>query len=332
MKLTTKVGLQATLGVVIAWGVMSLIPIPKSYWCPLTVLVLFSSSKGQNQSRAVLRSMMTLFGGILATLSVYYFHLPFVVDILIIALITFFLFYFLTISYAWSIFFAIFCVVYLYVILINWNFQLLEWRIMETCIGAAIVLFISTIWSLKLKSRILDELDKSLSNLILLIKEMENALSNTHKTLTRITLHAALHKNMDSLYATLKTLRYENVFETLQLEQDKQIINFLEKILSRIDMVETIVLISSNHFNYEIIRNEMDKTISSLEMLSKKTSNYLKKNKRVIGTYSKFSEIFVNEKVNIGVEENLITRNLFEQIVLIREDLINIDETLKKAY
>jgi len=330
MKLTTKIGIQAAIGVFIAWCIMSFTPIPKSYWGPLTVIVLFASSKGQNQNRALMRVTMTLFGGIIATLSVYYIHLPFIGDLIMLFIITFFIYYFFTISYAWSIFCAIFAVVYLYVMLVSWNFQLLEWRLLETLIGAVIVFSISAIWPLTIRTRIMVDLNKTFQCALSLMKEILKV--EEKPDFIRITLHSNLHQSMDSLYATLKTLRYENVFKKLQLEQDKQIINFLEKILSRIDMVETIVLISSNHFNYEIIRNEMDKTISSLEMLSKKISNYLEKNKRVIGTYSIFSEIFVNEKVNIGVEENLITRNLFEQIVLIREDLINIDETLKKAY
>ncbi|MCX5774017.1 MAG: FUSC family protein, partial [Fusobacteria bacterium] len=89
MKLSTKVGIQAAIGVLIAWYIMSLLPIPKSYWGPLTVIVLFASSKGQNQSRAIFRVTMTLFGGLFATLIVYYIHLPLIGNIIVLLIVTF---------------------------------------------------------------------------------------------------------------------------------------------------------------------------------------------------------------------------------------------------
>jgi len=252
MRETTKIGFQVVIAMIIALFIMRFSHIGKPYWCGMTVLYLFAASSGESNLKAVTRTAITIIGGILASIIVHYLKLPLPIDLVILAVITYFLFYYLAISYVASTFFGVFFVVYIYLMVGQWNSDILLMRIYETAIGAAIVIIVSSLWPIKTGNKIANLFEsflKMTGNTLALLSHGggENELKKgIFENSINLNIH---HRAFKSL---VFSLRFEKLFKSKK-------VRILERIEVRMEkLMHSIGDLSSAYMNANTIENKIE--------------------------------------------------------------------------
>lgn len=133
--------MQASIAISIAEMVRLYAQLDRGYWITLTAMALTAQTWGESVKRSFERVGMTALGGMIGT--VLYFYVPHDMPGLLVTILLLFVFftvYTLKIAHLLSVFFLTGFVVFLFAILGNWNWQMLQMRIFDTAIGAVIAL------------------------------------------------------------------------------------------------------------------------------------------------------------------------------------------------
>ncbi len=148
---TTKLAIQAATAVLLTILICEYFHLERSYWATLTSLLLISQTWGESIKKAFERVSMTILGGITGTVLYFFLSDQLLLpdqQLLIFFIITvsvFFALFFLTIEYLISVFFITLIIVFLFALLSQWNFHILNVRIYETLIGAVIAITTSAV-------------------------------------------------------------------------------------------------------------------------------------------------------------------------------------------
>ena len=269
---STRIALQVTLAIFISEVIMHFSHLEKSYWCPMTILYLFSSGQGESNSRAIYRLLTTIVAGILGTLFGVIFHPNYYGYLIIIFFCTYLMFYYLLRSYAWSGFYGAFLIVFLYCSIDSWSVGFLAMRFYETGMGAVIVILVSLFFPIKENCRLQTELISLLeliNNRIEVIKvslECESSEFEIHSFSQLIGVKKKIH-------SIINNIRYENVFKQKRYFVMLRLKKTLNVILFELENLY-ISLESSS-----LSKEELKKYESALDMLieyNRETIAYLK--------------------------------------------------------
>lgn len=144
LKHTTKMALQAAIAILIAEFIHLYFQFERGYWITLTAMALTAQTWGESVKRSFERVGMTVLGGVAGTLL--YFYLPHDKPehlLAILLLFVFFTVYTMKLYHLVSVFFLTGFVVFLFAIISNWSWYMLQARIIDTCIGAGIALIVA---------------------------------------------------------------------------------------------------------------------------------------------------------------------------------------------
>ncbi|KTD64418.1 FUSC family protein [Legionella spiritensis] len=143
IRATTRMGIQAAIAIFLAELISLTLHMERGYWTTLTAMALTAQTWGESVKRSFERVTMTIFGGVVGT--ALYFSLPSdpATIAAILLLFVFFTIYFFPIFHLAGVFTLTCFVVFLFAMLGNWTILLLEERVFDTILGAAIALLVN---------------------------------------------------------------------------------------------------------------------------------------------------------------------------------------------
>lgn len=210
---STRVAFQAATVVLLAVLFSDFFKFERSYWAIMTALILVSQTWGESIKKSFERVIMTILGGIVGT--IIYFSVgthPYL--ILFFSLFClFFAIYFMAKSYVLMSFFLTVFVVFIYALLTGWTFQILEERIFETIVGAAIAMVVTAVvFPVRAKTNLgdifCDYIDEVKVNVM---SVFDVALGEQDKTIMQEERQQLLHAYLN-LREEEKKIRYELLF------------------------------------------------------------------------------------------------------------------------
>ncbi|MCX5774386.1 MAG: FUSC family protein [Fusobacteria bacterium] len=305
---TTRLAIQVTLAILISEIVMHFSHLDKSYWCPMTILYLFSSGQGESNSRAISRLLTTIVAGLLGTLLGTFFHPSFYVYLIIIFIFTYLMFYYLLRSYAWSIFYSVFLVVFLYSSIGGWSVQVLSMRVYETGIGAVIVIIVSQLFPIKENRRLQNELIalfEIVGKRIVSISQFTDSKNSQME----IRSFAELIQAKKKIHSIINNIRYENLFKqkryTILLRLKKTLNILLFELENLYDVLESSTLSQEKLHEYQNILKILSDT--NTEILS-----FLKSDSVEIRRSEELSDRFCQMKMVMKNQEELLEKSKIE--------------------
>ncbi|MCE3043661.1 FUSC family protein [Legionella sp. 16cNR16C] len=141
---TTKIAWQAAAAITIAEILSYFLNLERGYWITLTAMALTTQSWGESLKRSLERVSMTILGGAGGTLLYWLTPQNQYVILGIMLLFVFFAVYLFQIFHLAAMIALTGFVVYLFAMFGDWNLYLLRERILDTALGAAIALTVST--------------------------------------------------------------------------------------------------------------------------------------------------------------------------------------------
>lgn len=207
---TTKRACQAAISIAIAEWITYVLQLERGYWVTITAMALTMQTWGDSLKRSLERVSMTILGGCFGT--VLYWVVPSnqLLILLIMLVFVFFTVYFFTIYHLIAIFNLTGFVVFLFALLGNWNLTLLCDRIVDTAIGAGIVLIVSRFF-LPVKRNIADIY-------VAHIDQIKNALDLAFKKkqqVPSIAFSQRLYADFRALRNNASTISYELFFRQM---------------------------------------------------------------------------------------------------------------------
>lgn len=210
---STRLAIQASIAVMLAIIASHLLNFERSYWAILTSMLLISQTWGESIKKAFERILMTIIGGITGTL-IYFLLIQHTHILVFILLLSVFCnIYFMGRNYLMVAFFTTMFVVFLFALVKDWTLVILEERILETCIGAAIAIFTT---ALVLPMRAQVNLQKTLADHVSLLRDtvtrvFDQALGKTTDPDFKF-IRNSLQRDFIKLRKKIRMINYEWVF------------------------------------------------------------------------------------------------------------------------
>lgn len=252
---TTILALQAAIAMTLCFIIGDYFHLEKSYWAVLTALLLISQTWGESLKKAFERIGMTIFGGFVGTFIFFAVTGHPNLLFLIMLVTVFFLVYNLGHSFRSTAFFVTMFIVFLFAMLGQWNFKLLEIRIYETVLGALIAVLTSLFFlPTHAKSNFKSQAKNYLCQCRELIDKSFRVASQSEDKIIITKLRDKLFKSLTQLSETFNTSRYEMMIMFISRKDAQLLLRQYTVLIHYI----TSLLEASPFFHYDLL-NEKSK-------------------------------------------------------------------------
>lgn len=223
---STRLAIQAAVAIAVASILGGILQFERSYWMVLTALLLVSQTWGESIKKSIERVLMTAVGGTVGTLLYFMFihHPP--VLIVLLFLSAFFTFYLFEISYLWTVFFLTIMVVFIFALLLQWNYNILEERIFQTFLGAVIAIVVTAVvFPIRQQRGVMSLLPNYLALIAETTDHIFNCLLKQDDIKQLIDDRTRLFEQFNGIRAAVQHLRYESLFSFLSPRKMRVTIN-----------------------------------------------------------------------------------------------------------
>lgn len=221
LAVSTKNGFQAATAVFLTLALQRIFNLDHAYWSTLTAVLMITQTFGESIKKSVERVSMTTFGCVIGTLIYFAVKDSLITVIILMLIVTFFINYYFTVSYAIAAFFVSLLVVFNFATLGQWNTTILEARIFQTAIGAGIALLSTAIvFPMSTRKTLMDEFPE-------FVDRLQHIMNNCF---TRIfdpdanPEHCNISKTFHTLQNKVHGLRNENLFHIYNKNEFNQLL------------------------------------------------------------------------------------------------------------
>jgi uncharacterized membrane protein YccC len=212
---------QAAIAILLTELIYLNFHIRHGYWATLTAMALTTQTWGESIIRSLERISMTILGGVIGT--VLYFLLPNNNSLVLIILLVFIFLnlYLVQINQMLAIFALTGFVVFLFAMIGEWSWALLQERILDTFLGAVVALLVSCFF-LPVKSNILSLFAEHLA-------QLQDALAVVYSDGPAINSSALSHTitaDMQMIRVKARLKRYEVLFHQMSLNEFSLLMNY----------------------------------------------------------------------------------------------------------
>ncbi|PIQ44154.1 MAG: hypothetical protein COV52_08710 [Gammaproteobacteria bacterium CG11_big_fil_rev_8_21_14_0_20_46_22] len=259
IKISTRNAIQVATAVLLTVLLTDVFHLPRSYWATLTAFLLVAQTFGESVKKSAERIGMTILGCIAGSLLFIVLQHHTLVLLGCICLCTFCISYYFSVSYGIGVFFITMMVVFIFGMINTWNTALLEARIIETLIGAAIALLSSAlVLPISAKQQLKDAIPEYISACKL---SFNTAADKTiGKTFSKVP--TKLLSKFQALQHNAKLIRYENLFGFLSKEKFERSLFELRMLAYHLGTAYDIAENLHDKLNLSLIHTELESLFS----------------------------------------------------------------------
>ncbi|MCX5773040.1 MAG: hypothetical protein NTX05_00265, partial [Fusobacteria bacterium] len=244
----------------------------------------------------------------------------------------------------WGVFIGMFFVVYLYLILGEWNFHVLESRIFETILAGIIVIAVSIILPVRVGEKIKPSTIRIIMGIQDIISEMRDAVLEEKTYCPSFTKGSQLMVLGNSMKTLILAARFENIFSSNKDKIAKRMIRSFQNYHISVEVLANALAHTQNSklikekyllfFNLVIEKSEsMNKMFDAyfhrkVSKVKEESLNFSKINSEIISIGSPYSEMkfcTVDEKIDM-FEIELKIKELSREMNFLKKWLIKLDQ------